>query len=343
MKPKLLTLATAGMMTIFMAPANAGNGDVFRPTVGGDEHCIAMFGQTEDQAYVREPGMFCYRDGDMLELASRYWPFAVLSQAAYTDDPQRSRSAADVGAEIATCSEAAAADWRLKWKRWDRPKLKEFTSSAADLGLHLEVWSNVPDREVVVVMRGTEFKSFVDWLANFRWVRITRFIPGFSDQYSEISTRFAQLFADELAEEYGDLDVTIFATGHSLGGGLAQHFAYSLAPTTSTGRPVPRVTQVFAFNTSPVTGWSSVKDKTIRNANAEHLHIHRIFEHGEVLAYPRRAINYIVAPRAERPAIWEIRFNFMSGLNIIESHSMAKLSCSLIKTAYKDPASVDVP
>ena len=176
---------------------------------------------------------------------------------------------------LAKCSPEAAIGWSKRWRRWADFPNADFVPTAAIHGLYLEVWSNDSDRSVVVALRGTEFTSFVDWLANFRWVRISRFFPGFNDQYSDISTKFAELFVDELAKQYPDLDVKIYATGHSLGGGLAQHFAYSVAPLTSDGKPVPRVSQVFAFNPSPVTGWSSVRDKVVRDANAEKLHIHR--------------------------------------------------------------------
>jgi pimeloyl-ACP methyl ester carboxylesterase len=44
-------------------------------------------------------------------------------------------------------------------------------------------------------------------------------------------------------------DADIFSTGHSLGGGLAQQFAYSLPENAG----VPRVKKVFAFDPSPAS------------------------------------------------------------------------------------------
>ena len=77
-----------------------------------------------------------------------------------------------------------------------------------------------------------------------------------------------------------------------------------------------------------------MEDKKVRDANAEKLQIHRIFEHGEVLAYPRRLIGYVVAPKSEKPTIWEVRFNFQETGNIVGNHAMRALSCSFIKSAY---------
>jgi hypothetical protein len=60
---------------------------------------------------------------------------------------------------------------------------------------------------------------------------------------------------------------------------LAQQFAYSLPPDPD----VPRLTRVFAFDPSPVTGFYSVPENT-RNRNSQGLAIDRIYERGEILA-----------------------------------------------------------
>lgn len=194
---------------ILSIAAGADNDTVFVPSAKHEEHCLAMFGQTDRQAYVRVPGKFCYREGDQRELARQYWQYAVLSEAVYLNDSKTIREPSDIEASIAKCSPEAAIGWSKRWRRWtDFPK-EGFVKFAARDGLYLEVWSNNSDRSVVVVMRGTESTSFVDWLANFRFVRISRFFPGFNDQYSDISTKFAKLFVDELAQQYPDLDVKI--------------------------------------------------------------------------------------------------------------------------------------
>jgi hypothetical protein len=74
---------------------------------------------------------------------------------------------------------------------------------------------------------------------------------------------------------------------HSLGGGLAQEFAYSLPVGTFDA---PRATKVYAFDPSPATGFLSVKRAT-RNENKKGLKTDRIYERGEVLAILRSITN----------------------------------------------------
>ena len=107
--------------------------------------------------------------------------------------------------------------------------------------------------------------------------------------------------------------IRIITTGHSLGGGLAQHFAYAFKqPDSSTHGPT--VNEVFAYDPSPVTGWFSVKDPP-RTYNATGLAIHRIFEHGEILAYIRLLTSRLFISRVN-PAIWQYRYNFDRNANI---------------------------
>jgi len=92
---------------------------------------------------------------------------------------------------------------------------------------------------------------------------------------------------------------------------------------------MPRVSEVHAFDPSPVTGWFSV-DRDVRNSNAKGLHIDRAFEHGEILAYLRLIMRYINPPTKENPSIREIRYNFVDSINPFSSHSMRLIACALI-------------
>jgi surfactin synthase thioesterase subunit len=104
---------------------------------------------------------------------------------------------------------------------------------------------------------------------------------------------FGQAFAEEYIRREQDPQMaflksaTLFSTGHSLGGGLAHEFAYSLPRAD-----IPRVSKVFAFDPSPVTGYYSV-GKSLRAENSENLLIDRIYERGEVLAYLRSLTNFV--------------------------------------------------
>jgi hypothetical protein len=162
-----------------------------------------------------------------------------------------------------------------------------------------------------------------------------RFVPLYPDQYSLVAQRVGQEFVDRLVKDKpgikstGGPEVRIVATGHSLGGGLAQHFAYSMPPTSRDGTSLPRASSVYAFDPSPVTGWFSV-DSALRTANAKGLKIDRAFEHGEILAYARLLLSYVNPPSPADPGIREVRYNFVGSVNPFKSHSMRFLACSLI-------------
>jgi hypothetical protein len=93
---------------------------------------------------------------------------------------------------------------------------------------------------------------------------------------------------------------------------------------------MPRVSAVYGFDPSPVTGWFSVPSER-RHANAQGLHIDRVFEHGEILAYIRLVLRYVNPPSAKDPSIREIRYTFVPSVNPFSSHSMRLIACELIR------------
>ena len=202
------------------------------------------------------------------------------------------------------------------------------------MGLYVEVWEKDSSPPVVaVVFRGTETTSWKDWVSNFRW--LLRFIPFYPDQYTVVAQTVGKEVLDDLNRKIADgkeqyKEIRIITTGHSLGGGLAQHLAYSLPQTSSPdGKLLPRVSNVYGFDPSPVTGWYSV-GRQLRTANAKGLEIDRVFEHGEILAYLRLVLRYINPPNVSDPSIREIRYNFVDSINPFSSHSMRLIACKLI-------------
>lgn len=102
-----------------------------------------------------------------------------------------------------------------------------------------------PDKlEVLVAFRGTEVSDVGDWWANFSW--FTRPF-GFKDEYDYAREEFSKIRQQAIGLAKGRL-ISYIATGHSLGGGLAQHVAYSF-PCTSAA----------VFNTSPVVNKDRLK------------------------------------------------------------------------------------
>lgn len=290
--------------------------------------------QDRNLARVREPGHRTYNEPpEPLSVSAKsLWEYAILSDNTYLDGTEMANLAGKPG----ECALSRAGRLELEgWDKWKNVPSSSLATTAEQLGLYLEVWekqSSPP--EVVVAFRGTEFWSWRDWQANLRW--FLRFIPLYPDQYTLVSEEVGKEVLEELKKRIaGDegryKNVKIIGTGHSLGGGLAQHLAYSLPPTTLTdGTLLPRVSEVYGFDPSPVTGWYSV-DTKLRMTNSNGLKITRIFEHGEALAYIRLLLRYLNPTSASNPSIREIRYNFVESINPFASHSMRLIACELLR------------
>lgn len=260
------------------------------------------------------------------------------------EDRGKPPPAKDAAVEVKACGGNTPPSIPDEWIRWENFPSADLNSVMRKKGLFLLVLERTaPPREIAVVFEGTNFTELPDWEANLRW--FLRFIPGFKDQYTltarEVSNEFFHRVrsqpekyqvseSDETLRSASGDEIKIVSTGHSLGGGLAQHFAYTFKQSSkeSTG---PKVSEVFAFDPSPVTGWFSAEDPP-RSHNAKGLVINRIFEHGEILAYVRLLTSRLAVSEQD-PAIWEYRYNFDPKANILRNHSMRSLACGLANAA----------
>jgi hypothetical protein len=283
--------------------------------------------QKPDQVVFREPGqrrLGVPRDAE--PEASEDLEFALLSQAAY----QRTVDAKAIQDGVSLDPDATLES--MGWSRW-----KDFPSGVVKqkvdaAHLRVEVWSNGSRGRVAVAFGGTVARNIKDWESDLRW-----FIHYRTDEYTVIVETFGQAFAEEYIRREQDPQMaflksaTLFSTGHSLGGGLAHEFAYSLPRAD-----IPRVSKVFAFDPSPVTGYYSI-EKGLRAENSEDLLIDRIYERGEILAYFRSLTNFVYPPSAKQPTIRQVRYNLFYTHNPFAGHSMASFAMKLYEVSKPKP------
>lgn len=287
--------------------------------------------QSDKEVSVRNSGCrFLSAPKPVQPWAAEDWEFAWLAAAAYAKTPAAAkRRARDPGSE-----EEMNPETPLKaagWKQWDKFPGRDLQRKIDKTHLRVEVWEKRRDNGssvVAVAFGGTVFNNEMDWRANLRW-----FLPGgWRDEYTDVVRSLAPAFVGEFPERLrgrspGSVDLV--STGHSLGGGLAQQFAYGLCLNDS----VPRVARVYAFDPSPVTGFFSVT-RSVRNVNRSALKIDRIYERGEILAIVRSMTSVLWRPSKVAPEIRGIRYFLFFSWNPIAGHSMVRLAVKMDAAAH---------
>ena len=248
-----------------------------------------------------------------------HWPYAVMANLVYHSHADTHDS-----------------DYKLLlrregWIRWnDLPKRQ---SSFANL--NIDVWQRSTEGiiEISVVFEGTRPTSLSDWISNLNIV--LRVFPWHKDEYTEVMDSFNSIFKEELKSRFSKEkieDVKIYAVGHSLGGGLAQLFAYSF----SVGETL-KVERVYAFNSSPITGYFLVNKRKLERTTRD-LDIDRVYLQGEILSYLRNVVNFFSPPSFKSPRITRYEYGTSIGdYGSIDLHSSAVISCQLISLSGVTP------
>lgn len=286
------------------------------------ERCpyLRALGQAPNQVVVREAGKrFLSAPHPIQRYAAQHWEYAWLADAAYGE----SRVARKAKLEATDPEDPGPALARAGWIQWEKFPTGALEAKFKKWHLRVEVWQKESIPAVVVAFGGTVFRNEMDWRANLRW-----FWPGKTDEYTLTQLEFADEFPKEwmwrIASGKSPPKAELFSTGHSLGGGLAQQFAYALPLQSS----VSRVKKVYAFDPSPVTGYSRV-DTYTREHNCDGLEIDRIYERGEILAIARSLTSFFVKPKAQNPEIRGVRYNLFYTCNPVAGHSMKMLAGKL--------------
>jgi hypothetical protein len=280
------------------------------------------FRQPADTVTVREPGdRFLSAPEPIAPYAAEHWEFAWLADSAY-GKTEAGRTSMEELARSTENPETALA--RAGWRQWPNDSFlgHELSERFHAYHLRVEVWERPSPPAVAITFGGTVFRNKMDWRANLRW-----FIPGHVDEYSLTQIQFARAFAHECIRrnKLGQpVSAHLYSTGHSLGGGLAQQFAYALPNDPG----VPRVEKVYAFDPSPVTGFFSV-DRKARDINRASLKIDRIYERGEILAIARSFTSLFWKPSDRAPEIRGVRYSLFNTCNPIAGHSMKMLAGKL--------------
>jgi pimeloyl-ACP methyl ester carboxylesterase len=297
--------------------------------------------------------------------AGYYAPYALHSVGAYlpVSGLDKTRSAEpgadaeyvvqntfkdkDFGAQAAEIRERARAaldGWHYKFgseaylscvDRADADCLKKLPGrlvAKPGSGPAFHVWaldSSFPDNflypescaEVAITFRGTVMSRKSDWAANAHY--LSKYVVD--NHYRQLSRNIDGIIKRVAALDcykQGD-SARIVSSGHSLGGGLAQLAALA-------NKRGPKISKVFAFDPSPVTGADLVDKKTLAD-NSAGLEIDRIFQSGEILENFRNyAQQYPPTRKPCDPLVRAVAVDVLRGGPVVR-HGMAGMAAELVQ------------
>lgn len=261
---------------------------------------------TSDEVLLRVPGpghKFSREPIVVSQLASKFplvRDMARLSAVVYPDTTHKAPERFTARPELrAQAEDALASDPNAPRKQKQKP--------AGKLEYELYVDSSASPKVAVIAFRGTD--SPIDHYTNFRW--FTWWIPGIKDQYEQAELVVPVLVA-RIKSEIGP-DTKIIATGHSLGGGLAQTAGYVACHD---------IDAVYAFDPSPVT-----KHRASPANCPDERPVYRIYENNEILALSRLPLRLAIGLSDNDPRITEAKLQLLPGR--FTGHSMQALATEI--------------
>jgi len=253
--------------------------------------------------------------------ADRFVAYAAMSSLAYAEDQD---CGTPVPEQKISAEDREKLEGILSARGWKEIRNTDWIPPCEDdVGLYFRVWERryQDGKEVTISFRGTW--GFRDWVyGNAHW--LTRFLP-MDDQYSRAREAAAKIF--QYYEGESNKGLRYYTTGHSLGGGLAQHILYTNPK---------RIVQAITFDPSSVTGFAdqSIDSRIAGCACDESVadgepRIYRVYDAYEILANLRIFHKILLPPERH---VQEVRFPNQ------RSHSMLGLTEYLNAHARGDQA-----
>jgi hypothetical protein len=267
--------------------------------------------------------------------AARFAPYAAMSALAYEEAStcpswEKALKPEDAGILRAVLAGSGSDHWQV---------VKAISPAGFcqdDIGFSYHVWTRKQDGkvDVVIAFRGTDNDNADDWVyGNLYW--LTHWFTD-TNQYERAEARTRQIidyFRTGAGRPADDSQVRFYSTGHSLGGGLAQHVLYALPED---------IEQAYAFDPSPVTAHTDtdVRGRVVSACSClpelgSEARIYRFYESYEVLTHLRFVHKLFFAPNRH---IQEVRFGYNESSNAIKRHSMMKLALNVAADAKSEPS-----
>jgi len=181
--------------------------------------------------------------------------------------------------------------------------------------------------EVSIAFRGST-PAAADWISNA--ASVTGYVAD--DYYRQLRRNIDAIIKKITTLDcYRSARTQIVSVGHSLGAGLAQFSALANNPKR------PRISKVFAFDPSPVTGASYV-DAGVRAQNAN-VEVDIIYQNKEALeqlrSIPQKARALLRMTEPARPCVRTVVYDVFLPADAVALHNMPALAREMVGMTYR--------